>query len=145
MVKGRFVPDVKTDTNVFKNFFVEQCTPLNNDKIFSACQIFLTESRLCSLDCNEDEILKKIRDLNIHKAYGHDDTCARMIRIYDKSLLQPLVLLFHNLIKSSCYPDIWRGSNVIPVHKKSDKQLAKNCWSISFLPILGKTFEKDNL
>ena len=69
-------------------------------------QMFLTESRPCSLDFNEDEILKIVRDLNLHEAHGHDDISIKMIKICDKSLLQPLILLFHNSIKSSCYLDV---------------------------------------
>ena len=32
-------------------------------------------------------------------------------------------------------------ANVVPVHKKSDKQILKNYWPISLLPICGKAFE----
>ena len=32
--------------------------------------------------------------------------------------------------------------NIIPVHKKNDKQLVKNYRPISLLPIFGKLFEK---
>ena len=45
-------------------------------------------------------------------------------------------------MKSSCYPFIWKRSNIIPVHKKNDKQLVKNYRPISLLPIFGKIFEK---
>ena len=65
-----------------------------------------------------------------------------MIKICDKSLLKPLMLLFENSTKSSCYPDIWKRSNIIPVHKKNDKQLVNNYRPISLLPIFGKIFEK---
>ena len=65
-----------------------------------------------------------------------------MIKICDKSLLKPLIILFGNSIKSSCYPDIWKRSNIIPVHKKNDKQLVNNYRPISLLPIFGKVFEK---
>ena len=47
-----------------------------------------------------------------------------------------------NSTKSSCYPDIWKRSNIIPVHKKNDKQLVNNYRPISFLPIFGKILEK---
>ena len=33
-----------------------------------------------------------------------------MIKICNKSLLKPLVLLFENSTKSPCYPDIWKRS-----------------------------------
>ena len=38
--------------------------------------------------------------------------------------------------------DIWKSSNIIPEHKKNDKQLVENYRPISLLPIFGKIFEK---
>ena len=99
---------------------------------------------LTSLDFSEEEIRKIIRALNIHKVHGHDDISIRMIKICDKSLLKPLVLLFQNSVKLSYFPVIWKRSNIIPVHKKDDKQLVKNYHPISLLPIFGKIFEKIN-
>ena len=60
----------------------------------------------------------------------------------DISLLKPLTLLFENSIKSSCYPDIWKRSNITPVRKKNDKKLVNNYRPISLLPCFGKIFEK---
>ena len=65
-----------------------------------------------------------------------------MIEICDESLLKPLIVLFRNSIKSSSYPDIWKKSNIISVHKKNNKQLVENYQPISRLPIFGKIFEK---
>ena len=113
-----------------------------NSGVLPANQMFLTQSRLNSINFNEDETLKIIRALNIHKVHGHDDISIRMIKICDKSILKPLILLFENSTKSSCYPDIWKRSNIIPVHKKNDKQLVNNYRPISLLPIFGKIFEK---
>ena len=95
-----------------------------------------------SLDFDEDELLLMIRALNINKAHGHDDISIRMIKICDKSLIKPLMLIFKRSIRSSYYPDIWKKSNVIPVHKKNDKRLVNNYRPISLLPIFGKIFEK---
>ena len=39
-------------------------------------------------------------------------------------------------------PRYMKRSNIIPVHKKSDKQIVKNYHPISLLPIFGKIFEK---
>ena len=50
--------------------------------------------------------------------------------------------MFENSIRSSYYPDIWKKSNIIPAHKKNDKQLVNNYRPISLLPIFGKIFEK---
>ena len=141
-VNDKFVTDMKTKADIFNNFFAEQCTPLKNDSKLPNSQIFLTQSRLSSLDFSEDEALKIIRSLNIHKAHGHDDISIRMIKICDKLLLKPLTIFFQNSINSSCYPIIWKRSNMIPVHKKNNKQLVNNYRSISLLPIFGKIFEK---
>ena len=128
--------------NIFNKFFADQCTLLKNNSSLPVNQIFLTQSRLTSLDFNEDELLKVIRALNINKSHGHDDISIRMIKICDKSLIKPLTFLLKTSVRSSHYPDIWKKSNIIPVHKKNDKRLVNNCRPISLLPVFGKIFEK---
>ena len=100
-------------------------------------QLFLTQARLRYLDFNEGEIVKIIRALNINKAHDHNGISIRMIKVCDESLLKPLLILFKNSLKLSYYPDIWKKSNIIPAHKKNDKQLL-NYRPISLLPIFGK-------
>ena len=92
LVDDKFVTDMKMKADYFNEFFAKQCTPLKNDSVLPINQIFLTQSRLANLDFNEDEILKIIRALNIHKAHGHDDISIRMIKICDKSILKPLII-----------------------------------------------------
>ena len=69
--------------------------------------MFSIQSRLNSTDFNKDNVLKIIRALNIYKTCDHDIS-IRIIKICDKSLLKPLILLFENSTKSSCYLDIWK-------------------------------------
>ena len=128
--------------NIFNKLFADKCTPLKNNSVLPKSQIFLTQSRLSTLHFNEEELIKIIRNLNVYKAHGHDDISIRMIKTCDKSILKPLILLFENSTKSSYYPDIWKKSNIVPVHKKNDKQLVTNYRPISLLPIFGKIFEK---
>ena len=54
-----------------------------------------------------------------------------MIKIRDKYLVKPLIILFQNFIKSFQYLDIWKKSNIIPVHKKNQKQLIQNYRPVS--------------
>ena len=65
-----------------------------------------------------------------------------MLKICDKSVVLPLYIIFCNILESSVYPDQWKLANVVPIHKKEDKQLVKNYRPISLLPICGKIFEK---
>ena len=86
----------------------------------------------------------------MHKAHRHQDISIRMIKIYHKSLVKPLLILFQNSIKSSHFPGICLSfflcasiiSDIILAHKKNDKQLIQNYRPISLLPIFGKIFEK---
>ena len=142
MVDDKFVTDIQKKANVFNKFFAEQCTPLNNNSSLPVNHLFLTHSRLMSLDFDEDELLLIIRALNINRAHGHDDISIRMIKICDKLLIKPLMLIFKKSIRSSYYPDIWKKANVVPVHKKNDKRLVNNYRPISPLPVFGKIFEK---
>ena len=61
LVDDKFVTDMKTKANIFNKFLVEKCTPLKNNSKLQSSQMFLTQSRLISLDFNEDEILKIVR------------------------------------------------------------------------------------
>ena len=58
-----------------------------------------------------------------------------MIKICDSALAKPLSIIFNNCIKTGIFPYTWKKSNVIPVHKKNDKQLINNYRSVSLLPI----------
>ena len=106
MEDDKFVTDIKTKADIFNKFFEEQCTPLKNDSKLPSNQIYLTQSRLVWLNFNEDEILKIIRALIPYKAHGYDDIFIRMIKICEKSLLEPLIILFKSSTKSSLCPDI---------------------------------------
>ena len=78
----------------------------------------------------------------MQEAHRHQDISIRMIKIYHKSFVKPLLILFQNSIKSSHFPDILKKSNIILAHKRNDKQLIQNYRPISLLPIFGKIFEK---
>ena len=54
----------------------------------------------------------------------------------------PLSIIYKNYIDTGIFPDSWKKSNIIPVHKKEDKQLLQNYRPGSLLPILGKAIEK---
>ena len=60
----------------------------------------------------------------------------------DKSLVQPLTLIFKGCIDTGVYPDTWRKSNKGSVHKKGDKQTVNNYRPVSLLPIWSEILEK---
>ena len=84
--------------------------------------------------------MKMIQNLNPNKAHVPDKISIRMIKICGKSLCKPLEILFKSCIIKGAYPSEWKKANVVPVHKKGDKQSLKNYKPISLLPIFGKFF-----
>ena len=65
-----------------------------------------------------------------------------MLQICSDSIIEPLGIIFQNIINTCSYPDNSKYANVTPIHKKNDKQVIKNYRPISLLPVCAKLFEK---
>ena len=78
---------------------------------------------------------------NVHQSHGYDDISMRLLKICDSSVVRPLSII-KNCSQSGSFPNNWKKSNVVPIHKKGDKQLLQNYWSVSLLPICSNIFEK---
>ena len=46
-----------------------------------------------------------------------------------------IALIFRSCIDTGVYPDTWKEYNMVPVHKKGDKQIINNYRPVSLLPI----------
>ena len=65
-----------------------------------------------------------------------------MLKICDSAIVEPLTIIFNSFINQSMFPDIWKKSNICPIHKKGDKQTINNYQPLSLLPVCGKIFER---
>ena len=86
----------------------------------------------------ESDILNILKSLGANKAHGHNDISIRMLKLSHKSNLKPLKLLFENCLRTGIFPDQLKKINIVPIHKKVDKQLRP----VTLLPICGKVFER---
>ena len=64
-----------------------------------------------------------------------------MIKICDKAIIKPLLMIYENCIDTDIFPDIWNKCNIVPVHKKEDKQLTKLQTSFFFTCFWKKIWE----
>ena len=86
LIDDKFVTDIQIKISSFNKFFADQCHPLNIASDLPTNQIFLTQSRLGSLDINKGDLFQIIRALNKNKANDYDDISIGMIKICDRSL-----------------------------------------------------------
>ena len=117
-------------------YFSSQFTPINTS---SKLPVFAykTENRLDSIDYYL--IIKKLIP---NKAHGWDDIFFRMIKLCGKSIAFPLKLLFQSSLEKGIFPVDWKKSNIVPAHKKENRNLIKNYRPISLLLIFSKIYER---
>ena len=65
-----------------------------------------------------------------------------MLKICGDSLCRPLELIFNDCLANGIFPSDWKKGNIVPVHKKNDKQHINNYRPISLLPLCSKIFER---
>ena len=141
-MENKLETDFLKKANYFNKFFASKCTPPSNSSSLPSSLDLQTEARITSINLSDNDILKIIRSLYINKAHGHDDISVRMVKISDDSIKKPLSIIYKYCIKKGIYRNAWKKSNILPVHKKGDKQIVNNYRPVSLLPSFGKVFEK---
>ena len=148
IVNNKLVTNFNEKANIFNDFFGKQCQPIPNNNTRPSIQIFETSNRLNPVDIDSKKIVKLIQALsyikahgcNYDKAHGCDGISIRMLNICGTSIIKPLSLLFGNCLR--VFTNNWKKQNVIPVHKKENKQKISNYCPVSLLPICYNIFEK---
>ena len=67
-----------------------------------------------------------------------------MVKLCEDSLVKPfsiIFIIFKNCINSSVFPELWKKPNIVPIHKKNDKQLINSYRPVSLLPVRSRIFE----
>ena len=73
-----------------------------------------------------EEDISLIKKLDPGKDHRCENISIKMIKICSDSLTAPLRIIFEQSLKKDNYPEIWKKANVVPVHKKDDKDLSKS-------------------
>ena len=138
---GLFVTDFTEKAQLFNDHFILQCTTIDTESKIPT-NFPAPSSLINDFPITDEKILNIIRSLNPNKAHGWDGISVRMITLNDAALVTPLKIIFENCLRRSLFPKIWKYANVVPIHKKDEKNLKKNYRPISLLPIFGKILEK---
>ena len=140
LVNNMFLLNCCEKTKLFNDIFSKQCSPIITSSVLPPLNL-LTDKNIDNIFIECDEIISLIRNLNPNKETGSDEISGQMLPLCDNSVALPLKIIFQNILETSTYLHLWKLANVIPIFKKSDKQLIKNYRPISLFPICGKTFE----
>ena len=138
---GIFITKFAEKAQIFNDSFIQQCTTIDTGSQLPQ-HIPATITQLNDFVISEEKILNIIRSLNPNKAHGWDGISVRMIKLSDNALVIPLKIIFENCLRRGVFPEIWKYANVVPVHKKNEKNLKGNYRPISLLPVFGKILEK---
>ena len=118
------------------------CSLINNSSELPSLLFKRAENLISSIDFGSDDIAKIIHNLDPNKAHGHDMISIRMLKICGNPTYKPLQLIFRSCIENGKFPSEWKKANVVPVHKKGNKQTLENYCPVSLLPVCGKIFER---
>ena len=99
-----------------------------------------TVNCILTVNFSIDDIAKILQNLDRNKAHGHDKIGIRMLQLYGNSVCKPLELFFQQAMESGPFPSEWKKGNIVPIHKKDDKQCLKNYHSTN----LWRKFQKVN-
>ena len=105
IVDKKLVSDYEGKANHFNKFFVPQCTSIDNDSRIPDSVVFNTKVKLFAITCEDNDILKIIRNFAISKGHGFHDISVRMVKLGDDFLAKPLSIMFQNCINSGVFPD----------------------------------------
>ena len=126
LFNGAFVTDFQEKAKIFNSFFAKQCTLVSNYSVLPSEFTYMTEERMQSITLSESDVIKVIRALNVNKAHGQDNISVRMINLCTNSAAHPLTLIFQNSMAAGTFATQWKRTNIVPIHKKNDKQIVSN-------------------
>ena len=136
-----FLTDTLVKANTINSFFAKQCSLIETGSELPA-EYLLTHHRLESVNLDPVKILSVIHAFDVSKAHGWDNMSVSMVKICDESLVKPLFNIFQFSLETGNFPGYWKRGNIVPVHKKGNKDLINNYRPVYLLKIFSKIYKK---
>ena len=133
---------VQKDPNEVADLFNQHFYNQFSDASSYDINIDFTGDHFMHLSFNTTTIYNSLKQLNPNKSQGPDNISGRVLKNCAQSISYPLSTLFNISFRTGSLPDEWKIANVVPVHKKGDKNCVKNYRPISLTSIVSKIFKK---
>ena len=140
--ENKFITNFLEKAELTNSFFPKQRSIINNASTLPTHIQDLTNNCLSSVTFSQDDIAKIIQNSDSGKVHGHDNISIRMLKICGPAILKPLDIIFKQCVDTGVFPSELNKGNIVPIHKKGDKQTLKIYRPVSLLPICGKIIER---
>ena len=135
-----YVYDSKDKAHLFNSIFLSHSNI--DDSVTIPEDSLDPDAILDQITVSEGEVRDLISILQTNKATGHDQISAKILKAAGESIVPSLTRLFQLCLRTNRYPNEWKKANVIPLHKKDDKNNCNNYRPVSILPTVSKIFER---
>lgn len=125
-----------TAESLAKDNNVALSNPLSNVISYPSDQLFNFQSVNCT------EVQRIIMAMPSNKSPGPDQIGMRVIKDCLPIILGPLTHIINSSLMTSTFPDRWKISEVIPLLKEGDHEIASNNRPLSLLEVVSKVCEK---
>ena len=102
----------------------------------------ITDKVLESINVTEQDVYDQLMLLDTSKSYGVDEISPKLLKEGRDILFRPLCKLFNLSLQSCCFPSLWKKANILPIHKKDDRDICSNYRPVSLLSANSKMFER---
>ena len=89
-----------------------------------------------------DEVLKIIGSLSNSAAFGLDEIDTTTLKMVKDEITPAVTHIINLSIKTKVFPEGWKSSKVVPIHKKDNILDPSNYRPVSLIPVLSKILEK---
>lgn len=90
----------------------------------------------------DEEIISHINELKADSAPGYDSISVKIIKAIKLCIIKPLQHIIDLSFTTGSFPNIFKKSVIIPIHKKGDKTIVSNYRPISLISNIAKVHEK---
>jgi hypothetical protein len=127
---GNLLADPQSVLNRWKNFFNQV---ININRVHDVRQTDIHIAKLLVPEPSLVEVKIAIGKLKSYKSPGTDQILAELIKAGGETLCCEIHKLICSIWNKEELPQQWKGSIIIPIHKKGDKTDCNNCRGISLL------------
>ena len=124
--------------NMFNKYFYKQFS----EPSYYETNIDFESDSTFDIDLSASRVKPILDNLDINKAQCSDAISGAVLKNCSETLAYPLSILFNLSYNTGYIPQEWKLANVVPVHKKDDKNKVTNNRPISLTSLVMKVFER---